>query len=124
MGSLFGVGGLSCCSVPAFPQFARLLLLKSLVRNRCGADTCVSAGRLGDVELGHEFAVGGARGGEVLVQAHLSAGRDGALVRRLALRLVEHLRLLTAEIDELTAEIGDRVSVIAPSLWRLSAAGH
>ena len=47
---------------------------------------------------------------------HLSAGWDGALVRRLALRLVEHLRLLTAEIDELTAEIGDRVSVIAPSL--------
>lgn len=35
--------------------------------NRCGASTCFSAGRLGDVELGHEFAVGGAGGGEVLV---------------------------------------------------------
>ena len=42
-------------------------LLKNMVRNRCGASTCVSAGRLGDVELGHEFAVGGAGGGEVLV---------------------------------------------------------
>ena len=29
---------------------------------------------------------------------------DGTIVRRLALRLVEHLRLLTDEIDELTAE--------------------
>ena len=42
-------------------------LLKNMVRNRCGASTCVSAGRLGDVELGDEFAVGGAGGGEVLV---------------------------------------------------------
>ena len=42
-------------------------LLKNMVRNRCGASTCELAGRLGDVELGHEFAVGGAGGGEVLV---------------------------------------------------------
>jgi hypothetical protein len=60
-----GGRGLSCCNVPAFPQFARLL--HNMVRNRCGASPCFSAGRLGDVELGHEFAVGGAGGGEVLV---------------------------------------------------------
>src|SRR6202171_2619019 len=36
------------------------------------------------------------------VKAHLSDHNDGAMVRRLALRLVEHLRLLTAEVDELT----------------------
>lgn len=44
-------------------------------------------------------------------------------MRRLALRLVEHLRLLTAEMDELTAEIGDRVSVIAPSLLAIVGCG-
>ena len=64
---LFSWGrGLSCCGVPVFPQFTRLAG-EDMVRNRCGASTCVSAGRLGDVELGHEFAVGGASGGEVLV---------------------------------------------------------
>jgi transposase len=50
------------------------------------------------------------------VQAHLSGRNDGAIVRRLALGLVEHLRLLTGEIDELTAEITVRVTRIAPSL--------
>jgi len=34
------------------------------------------------------------------VEAHLSTHPDSGLVRRLALRLVEHLRMLTIEIDE------------------------
>jgi hypothetical protein len=42
-------------------------LLKNMVRNRCGVSTCFSTGRLGDVELRHEFAVGGGCAGEVLV---------------------------------------------------------
>jgi transposase len=37
------------------------------------------------------------------------------VVRRLALRLAEHLRTLTAEIDELAAEIAERVAIVAPS---------
>jgi hypothetical protein len=49
-----------------FPQFARRLL-ENMVRNRCSASTYVSAGRLEDVELGYEFAVGSAGAGEVLV---------------------------------------------------------
>jgi transposase len=50
------------------------------------------------------------------VEAHLSGHTDGAMVRRLALRLVEHLRLLTDEINDLAAEITARVTTIAPSL--------
>jgi hypothetical protein len=42
-------------------------------------------------------------------EAQLLGHCDGTLVRRLALRLVEHLRLLTVEINELTAEITVRV---------------
>jgi transposase len=57
------------------------------------------------------------------VQAHLSDHNDGAMVRRLALRLVEHLRLLTEEIDELTAEITVRVTRIAPSLLAIVGCG-
>jgi transposase len=45
------------------------------------------------------------------------------MVRRLALRLVEHLRLLTEEIDELTAEITVRVTRIAPSLLAIVGCG-
>jgi transposase len=45
------------------------------------------------------------------------------MVRRLALRLVEHLRLLTDEIDELTAEITVRVNRIAPSLLAIVGCG-
>ena len=48
---------------------------------------------------------------------------DGAMVRRLALRLVEHFRLLTDEIDELTAEITLRVTTIAPSLLAIVGCG-
>ena len=48
--------------------------------------------------------------------AHLDADEDNALVHRLALRLVEHLRMLTAEIDELATEITERVTLIAASL--------
>jgi len=57
------------------------------------------------------------------VAMHLASCRDGALVRRLALRLVEHLRMLTAEIDELTAEITERVTIIAPSLLAIVGCG-
>jgi transposase len=57
------------------------------------------------------------------VDAHLSDHNDGALVRRLALLLVEHLRLLTDEITELTAEITDRVTTIAPSLLAIVGCG-
>ena len=57
------------------------------------------------------------------VKAHLSDHNDGAMVRRLALRLVEHLRLLTDEIDELTAEIAARVTKIAPSLLAILGCG-
>ena len=57
------------------------------------------------------------------VKAHLSDHNDGAMVRRLALRLVEHLRLLTDEIDELTAEITVRVTKIAPSLLAIVGRG-
>jgi len=45
------------------------------------------------------------------------------MVRRLALGLVEHLRLLTVEIDELTAEITVRVTRIAPSLLAIVGCG-
>jgi transposase len=57
------------------------------------------------------------------VQEHLSHRDDGTIVRRLALRLVEHLRLLTDEIDELTAEITVRVTRIAPSLLAIVGCG-
>jgi transposase len=57
------------------------------------------------------------------VDAHLSGHNDGAIVLRLALRLVEHLRLLTDEIDELSAEITLRVSTIAPSLLGIVGCG-
>jgi hypothetical protein len=50
------------------------------------------------------------------VEAQLLGHCDGTLVRRLALRLVEHRRLLTVEINELTAEITVRVRTLAPSL--------
>jgi transposase len=57
------------------------------------------------------------------VYAHLSGHNDGAIVLRLALRLVEHLRLLTDEIDELTAEITLRVTTLAPSLLAIVGCG-
>jgi transposase len=53
------------------------------------------------------------------VQAHVSDHNDGSMVRRLALRLVEHLRLLTDEINELAA----RVTTIAPSLLAIVGCG-
>ena len=57
------------------------------------------------------------------VEAHLSGHTDGAMVRRLALRLVEHLRLLTDEINDLAAEITARVTTIAPSLLAIVGCG-
>jgi transposase len=57
------------------------------------------------------------------VTAHLAACRDNSLVRRLARRLIEHLQMLTAEIDELTAEITQRVSAVAPSLLAVVGCG-
>jgi len=58
------------------------------------------------------------------VTAHLEAHGDNALVHRLALRLVEHLRMLTIEIDELAAEITERVTIVAPSLLAIVAAAR
>jgi transposase len=57
------------------------------------------------------------------VTAHLGACSNNALVCRLALRLVEHLRLLTVEIDELTTEITERIITIAPSLLAIVGCG-
>ncbi len=57
------------------------------------------------------------------VTAHLEAHGDNALVHRLALRLVEHLRMLTTEIDELAAEITERVTIVAPSLLAIVGCG-
>jgi len=58
------------------------------------------------------------------VAAHLGAcGQGGTLVGRLALRLVEHLRVLTLEIDELTTEITERVAKVAPSLLAIVGCG-
>ncbi len=57
------------------------------------------------------------------INAHLSGHHNGAVVCRLALRLVEHLRLLTDEINELSAEITVRVSAIAPSLLAVVGCG-
>lgn len=58
-----------------------------------------------------------------IASAHLKACGDNAMVRRLALRLIEHLRMLTTEIDELAAEITDRVTVVAPSLLTIVGCG-
>jgi transposase len=58
-----------------------------------------------------------------IVSDHLKACGDNAMVCRLALRLVEHLRMLTIEIDELAAEITDRVAVVAPSLLAIAGCG-
>jgi transposase len=58
-----------------------------------------------------------------VVTAHLGVVSDTALIHRLALRLIEHLRILTAEIDDLTAEITERVTLIAPSLLAIVGCG-
>ncbi|MCX5042355.1 transposase [Aldersonia sp. NBC_00410] len=55
------------------------------------------------------------------IAVHLD-GFDG-LVTRLARRLVEHLRRLTVEINELTTEITARVRVPAPSLLAVVGCG-
>lgn len=57
------------------------------------------------------------------VAAHLEVCGQGTLVGRLALRLVEHLRVLTLEIDQLTTEITERVATIAPSLLAIAGCG-
>lgn len=57
------------------------------------------------------------------VTLYLSGHSDGAVVRRLALRLVGHLRVLTVEIDELTDEITQRVGTVAPSLLAIVGCG-
>jgi transposase len=57
------------------------------------------------------------------VTAHLDTYGDNALVHRLALRLVDHIRMLTAEIDDLTAEITERVTPIATSLLAIVGCG-
>lgn len=57
------------------------------------------------------------------VTAHLDAFCEPTMVCRLALRLVEHVRILTAEIDDLTAEITERVTPAAPSLLAIVGCG-
>jgi transposase len=58
-----------------------------------------------------------------VVAAQLEICGDPSVVRRLALRLVEHLRMLTTEIDELAAEITERVIIVAPSLLAIVGCG-
>jgi transposase len=57
------------------------------------------------------------------VAAHLDTCGEVTLVLRLARRLIEHLRVLTIEIDELTAEITERVTLVAPSLLAIVGCG-
>lgn len=57
------------------------------------------------------------------VTAHLNTCGKAGLVLRLARRLVEHLQVLTLEIDELTAEITERVTLVAPSLLAIVGCG-
>ncbi|KBZ57151.1 hypothetical protein K875_05669 [Mycobacterium [tuberculosis] TKK-01-0051] len=57
------------------------------------------------------------------IRAHLDTCGEAGLVLRLARRLVEHLQLLTLEIDELTAEITERVTLVAPSLLAVVGCG-
>lgn len=57
------------------------------------------------------------------VSAHLQVCNANPMVRRLALRLVEHLRMLTIEIDELATEITERVTTVAPSLLAIAGCG-
>ncbi|KWX58532.1 transposase [Mycobacterium sp. NAZ190054] len=57
------------------------------------------------------------------VATHLQDCGDQTVVRRLALRLIEHLRMLTTEIDELETEISERVSTVAPSLLAIVGCG-
>jgi transposase len=57
------------------------------------------------------------------VAAHLASCGERTLVRRLALRLVEHLQVLTIEIDELTTEITERVATVGPSLLAIVGCG-
>ena len=54
-------------------------------------------------------------------EAHLAAF-DG-LVAELASRLVEHIRRLTTEIDELTEQITAKITVIAPTLLAIVGCG-
>ncbi len=50
------------------------------------------------------------------VTAHPLAITDTTTARRLGLRLVEYLQMLTTEIDDLDSEITERVNVLAPSV--------
>lgn len=52
------------------------------------------------------------------VEAHVAG-----LVADLAARLVDHLRRLTVEVDELAAEITSRTAVLAPSLLAIPGCG-
>jgi transposase len=57
------------------------------------------------------------------VPTRLKASEGNPMVVRLALRLVEHLRILTTEIDELATEITERVTIVAPSLLEIVGCG-
>ncbi len=57
------------------------------------------------------------------ITAHLDNCREDNLVLRLSKRLVQYLQVLTLEINALTAEITERVTVIAPSLLAVVGCG-
>ncbi len=57
------------------------------------------------------------------VTSHLLTTVEPTMVRRLALRLIDHLRMLTVEIDELEAEITDRITLVASSLLAIVGCG-
>jgi transposase len=57
------------------------------------------------------------------IEAHLFVEDHSAMVRRLAKRLIDHLRRLTVEIDELEGEITERITVVAPSLLAIVGCG-
>lgn len=57
------------------------------------------------------------------IAAHLGHCDETPLVLRLARRLIEYLRVLTTEINELTTEITDRVTLVAPSLLAIVGCG-
>jgi transposase len=58
------------------------------------------------------------------LEQRLAVAGDNQLVVRLALKLVEQLRRLTAEIDELGRELNGRVEAMAPALLAITGCAH
>jgi len=55
---------------------------------------------------------------------HVDSLGEAGLVARLARKLLEHLRALTRDIDEVTAEFTTRITVLAPALLTIVGAGR